>query len=298
MSKLTGRALLTALLISTGGTALADPSGGSDGGATLNLRARIVESTCAFSFSGANGATLDFGEWSYVSVGTPKAPRYMLMPVRGKGEIATNTDFQVSVTADPNCPTLGKMVVMIDGFDVSPDATQMSTTKLIKGIPSAVLTAPRLNADGSEAATPYYFPYDVAFYFKQDSGSCTTVWRMMPVVNGSKISHEAGSNWGLDCGDKPDGWSSLYQTKGYGLATNMVARSPKIFVVSGMDLGGSYGMSSVGSTTVGGTPDQSANARLDMFFAGPTEITTLWGANPPPPGTVFTGQLTLTATYL
>ncbi|HDJ1439267.1 TPA: hypothetical protein PPN70_001683 [Serratia rubidaea] len=294
MSKLTGRALLTALLISTGGTALADPSGGSDGGATLNLRARIVESTCAFSFGGANGAMLDFGEWSYVNAGTPTAPKYMLMPVRGKGEIVTNTVFNVSVTADPNCPTLGKMVVIIDGFDIA-DPSLTRGTKLLKGATSAVLTAPRMNADGSEAATPYYFPYDVSFSFKQDSGDCTGISVTMPVDKGSWIEDpdNIGPSGGFKCASSVSGWVRD-QTKSYKPRT---ASSKKIFVTSG-EYSSTYISLGPKGTSTNRFVDKSANARLDMFFAGPTEITTLWGANPPPPGTIFTGQLTLTATYL
>lgn len=296
MSKLTGRALLTALLISTGGTALADLSGGSDGGATLNLKARIVESTCAFSFSGADGATLDFGEWSYVNAGTPAAPKYMLMPVRGKGEIATNTVFNVSVTADPNCPTEGKMVVMVDGFDTSPGTAGFAGARLLKGKPSAVLTAPRMNADGSEAATPYYFPYDVTFILKQNSGSCTAVSNVPFITVGGTSGYIArnDNNGAISCSTLTDGWGN-YQTK-----SAYTSSEQRIFITSGardnyydrLHVKGSLPTKEIWGL------DQSSSAQLDITFAGPTEITTLWGANPPPPGTIFTGQLTLTATYL
>lgn len=289
MSKLTGRALLTALMMTTGGTALADPVGSSDGGATLNLRARIVESTCAFSFGGANGATLDFGEWSYVSVGTPTAPKYMLMPVRGKGEIATNTVFNVSVTADPNCPTLGKMMVMIDGFDTSPGVAGFAGAKSLKGYPSAVLTAPRINADGSEAATPYYFPYDVGFHMQQDSGSCTTVWYSAFYTYDVYIKADGNPN--VTCTSDPSGWGNDQKK------SSSAHLNERLFVTSGRmpyTQMQSWGALSSGAPT----PDRSATTQFNMFFAGPTEITTLWGANPPPPGTIFTGQLTLTATYL
>ncbi|QNK33146.1 hypothetical protein HF675_03505 [Serratia sp. JUb9] len=286
MSKLTGRALLAALMMATGGTVLVSPAGGSDGGTTLNLKARIVESTCAFSFGGANGATLDFGEWSYVSIGTPAAPKYMLTPVRGNGEVSTNTTFNVSVTADPNCPKEGKMVVMVGGFDVTPGTAGFAGAKVREGAPSAVLTAPRLNADGSEAATPYYFPYDVGFYMSQDSGDCTIAWYEMFSHDGTYLTHDGKY---LHCTAEPTGWGREQKK------SSNAQSDGRVFVTSGTRPNSYIRADGVMGV---GTPDKSATTQLMMFFAGPIEITTLWGANPPPPGTIFSGQLTLTATYL
>lgn len=281
--------LLAALMVSASATVAAETSGG----ATLELRARVAESTCALSFSGGNGATLDFGEWSYSSIGTAAAPKYQLYPVGGRGEITADTIFGISVTADPACPTQGKMVVSISGFTALDFNAMARGAKLLKGFASGLLVAPRLNADGSEAASPYYFPYDIGFYFQQSSGDCTGVFGSMPVVNSASNSLST-----FNCYSDPGAWGSSRQHKG-GYVHTLSAK--QIFVSSGA-LNAETGYISANGTLATAAPDnppdESAYARLEMFFVGPMEITTLWGNDPPPPGTKFTGQLTLTASYL
>lgn len=300
---------------------------------SINVTARIIESTCAYNISSGASGSVDLGDWSYTSTGAGAGPNWDLLPVSSSG-VATGSA-SATVTIDPSCSVIGMAGLVIE-FPQAGGPTPLSTamqSAIGMTIPSGPVFALTSN-DQSLSLFPVWV-----------EAMATTTSSQFSCVPGNDLYRRTsgGERWFRT---EAGGWVYGEDRKGstgikYVLGTNstkwsgaagawvtlaaagIVVDTDAYQSINGLNTwtggGKSYSLAdgplvscTAGEPVVrnninytpghamGPTPGTLATHTSYHFrFSGPRSIPkTAWPVTPPAPGTQYSGTIQLTMSYL
>lgn len=279
----------------------------------IQVNARIVETTCALQVSGGAGGNADLGDWTYART----ASNFQLYPETA-GSSAT-AGASVTVSTDPACPAVG-----MSGLEISLPPPAVVTNANNYGASAAdTLSGPPNWVLGGNSTVPTGFPVwvevtaltatAVSFTCQPGAYGASNGWQRY--TNGAW--NYGASLWSLSDGNAGAPASSPGTYRKLAGAGTSVARytysadgtsSTSVWAnTATLNAVSTHGcMAGTNRTAAGATGpiyqpapgDLGKNTTWKFRFTGPRSIPLAAWPSPPPPGTQFSGTMTLTMTYL
>ncbi len=288
---------------------------------SINVTARIVESTCALQVSSGSSGTVDLGDWTYSAMG---ASSWQLTPVTSSGVGTGSAASTVSI--DPSCNTIGMaaLTIIFPGVSAPSAVNTISSTKWPGAYGSGPVFA--LQATDGRSAFPVWVDVLATQTPAVTNATVTCQPASMPSTAAGGVwgltSAAAGGQKGLQYGIQAG--INLKAFKGHYFNTGswLQLPPPGVALYNLYNPAALYNGSSTEATrTIAqgqifvcytGVSEPARQHGLNPFpgvraadtsyqfrFTGPRTIPANgWPTPPPPPGTQYSGTITLSMTYL